>query len=303
MYLKAVSFLAGMLATMLAVSSCSLSSEADHSPDAFHRHYSDQEWLAMAARPEHQPRIVWKGNSIDRIDQSGYSMSLEGLLFHDTPARVLEYQLSKGLLSQRPGLFLPLLESPDTAVVLTGIYIYRHPAHADREDTAAIRTTLRQMLGHPDTRVRCAAVETLERHGWLSVDDVRRALADDAIIVRNMTASFLDRVVGNELADTPSQPADREAAAAVRERLAAVLLDHLNDTYFFVRAKCATTFLNMFPPSDRPAWFAWDKADWHSRAQMQQQWQTWWDERGRTALHAAASPRGPTSGSTASDAR
>ena len=285
MYLRAALLLVVRSAATGTVSSCRLSGEAARARDPFRREYSDQEWLAMVMQCEHQPRILWKGTSIESFNGSGWTVGLDGLLFYDTPARVLDHQLSEGLLSRKPRLFLPLFDAEDATVVLTGIYAYGRAGHFDGEDAASVKAALRQTLGHIDTRVRCSAIETLARKGWLGVDDVRRGLMDDALIVRNITASYLGSVVRNELADTSPLPMTQERARAIQQRLAPVLLDHLNDTYFFVRFKCATTFLDLFPRSNRPAWFPWDKADWHRRVRMQQEWKAWWAQQGKRVLH------------------
>ena len=79
-----------------------------------------------------------------------------------------------------------------------------------------------------------------------------------------------------------------EPTWAVQQRLAPVLLDHLNDDYFYVRAQCATTFRTMFPWSNRPPKFDWAKADWQSRVAMQAEWKAWWEGHGKGALLAAA---------------
>jgi hypothetical protein len=209
-------------------------------------------------------------------------------MFDITPAHLLEYQLGKGLLSRRPRLFLPLFDCEDADVVLTGIYAYTQAEHFDREDAALIRAALRGALNHLDTRVRCAALETLYRKDWLGVDDARRGLMDEALIIRNLTASFLSNVVRNELAEGAGLAGVRRPAWTAQQRLAPILLDHLNDNYFYVRVTCAHHLLEMFPESNRPGTFDWAKADWQSRVAMQAEWKAWWEGHGKGALVAAA---------------
>jgi hypothetical protein len=80
---------------------------------------------------------IWKGLSSGRIRETGYGMHLSGLEFRETPAGVLEAQLSRGLLEKRPLLFLPLFDSQDPEVVLTGVYVYGRVRRLKPEEAAA----------------------------------------------------------------------------------------------------------------------------------------------------------------------
>ncbi|MHC4646285.1 MAG: hypothetical protein ACYTBJ_12360 [Planctomycetota bacterium] len=98
----------------------------------------------------------------------------------------------------------------------------------------------------------------------------------------------------------------RDMIVETKRQLAPVLLDRLNDTYFFVRTECADLFRELFQvrvqddggcvrreyPPGFPARFGdWDKADWHTRVQKQQEWQAWWAEHGQEALRWAHRPQ------------
>ena len=267
------------------------------------REYSDEEWLEMVQQPEHQPRTVWLGNSHGSIySTSQWGMSLDGISFYRTPARVLERQWSEGLFHADPLLFLPLFDSDDPDDVLTGIYIYDKWRFLDLSDAefAQLAAAYRKARDHRDTRVRYAVIETMVKKNCLSVDDVAHGLSDASVAVRNLTARWIKKVFDNRSIYLPIGATD-EYSKTMRARrftqtkreLAPVLLDHLNDTSFFVRAKCSWTFRGSLAANidgeSTGHRFDYIRADWQSRVDAQKRWKDWWAKHGEVALHGGTS--------------
>lgn len=290
-----------MIALTLAGCSSYSHSHSQNNVPPWRREYSDAEWLEMVKQPEHQPTIIWKGESRGHIDIKGqWGMSMDGYVFWNTPAGVLDWQLAKYMFNDRLLLFLPLFESDDPDVVLTGIYIYETLSRSiyRHEDKVRFISALRKAIDHSDTRVRYAVIERLARERCLSVRDLDRGLRDEAVIVCNLTASFMRTVFENRLY-YPSNTAERTGSQIramtlerIKRELAPVLLEHLNDPSFFVRAKCSSTIRNSLAPKidgeTTGHRFDWVKADWQSRVDAQKRWKDWWTKYGEDALHGRA---------------
>jgi hypothetical protein len=282
------------------------------SQDPKTRKYTKQEWLQMVTRREHQPIATWKGISPGHIRKYAKGHSYDGLVFRGTPAGVLEHQFSD-VLEQEPLAFLPLFDSKDPGVILTGVYIYRRsPAFVENlstEDKSQVAAAFRKLLSHDDVRMRFTAIQMLGERRWLAVDDVERGLDDEALSVRVVTAWWAGDVAerparyspqGKLLATDPN----RTEKADIKRRLAPVLLEHLNDPHFIIRSEVYGAFRCLFAEgvaiAERaghdlkptlPARVDWARDDWHTREKTQKEWKTWWAEHGEEALRWAHPPQ------------
>ncbi|MHC4476917.1 MAG: HEAT repeat domain-containing protein [Planctomycetota bacterium] len=283
---------------------CSCHTTVTHPLD---RQYTKQEWMEMLSQRQYQIATYWEGLSVGSLSESGASMSGPNLRYVGAQIPLLEHQLDK-LREQDPLMFLPLFDSRDPGAVMTAIFVYRQyfPPNLTEGGEAKITAAFRRLLDHPDTRMRWAAIQTLGEHRWLTVDDVERGLNDETVDVRYTTAFWSTTLIENKPVYRPQGKLLEGAPHSVRElvetkrRLAPILLEHLNDTHFRVRAKMGSRFRNMFKkriktengtkdetPATLPARFDWMRADWHSRNETQQQWQAWWFEHGEEALQWA----------------
>lgn len=271
--------------------------------------FTDQQWLQLLHQRVHQPIAIWSGIGTGEVTKTSSGLSYTGLTFRDSPSHVIENHLiSKHLLQRRPLLFLRLFDDPDPQVVLTGVYAYRssfaHLKNLHPGDVAAIADAFRKkLLSYPDVRIRWAAIQTLGETRWLNVDDIRRGLDDKTATIRVTTAFWLDTLVWepNErfVYDKQGQliRGNRQGLDAMVDaniRLAPILLEHLNDTHFFVRHHLAMAFRHMFfrwqdagkgarseiKAKAFPAGCDWVRADWATRAKTQASWKRWWAERG-----------------------
>ena len=90
----------------------------------------------------------------------------------------------------------------------------------------------------------------------------------------------------------------------IKRKLAPILVEHLNDTHFWVRNIMGLRFRNLFKrPVKRergtryveaptlPDKFDWIRADWHTREKTQKEWNSWWTEHGEEALVFAHPPQ------------
>ena len=270
------------------------------------RRYTSQEWLQMVTRREHQPVATWKGIDVGYIREDSESHGLGGVVFGNTPAHVLEHQFVD-IIEREPLAFLRLFDSKDPGVILTGVYIYRRSsAFVERlstEDKSLVVAAFRKLLSHDDVRVRFTAIQMLGNKGWLSVDDVERGFDDKALSVRVVTAWSVRDVAEKPARYSPQgellgTDPNRTEKVAIKRRLAPVLLDHLNDSYFIIRSEVYGAFRCLFAKgetnADRsghdlkatfPARVDWVRADWHTREQGREAWNAWWGEHAEEALH------------------
>jgi hypothetical protein len=240
--------------------------------------------------------MSWQCSSNGSIEEQGSGMSLHTFIFRGTPAGILDYRL-EDLVEKKPLLFLPLLYAQQPDLALTGIYVYSEAETLRFEpgETASVVAGLRKALDHNDARVRCAALQTLMDKCWLDVRDIAAGLDDKAVIIRNLTAMGLDKVFRNRLyPGCQSSSTDIEARTKrneqIKTRLAPVLLDHLNDTCFFVRQACASLLREQchldIKKDQAGKRFDWVRADWQSRANEQERWKRWWQNKEENALGA-----------------
>jgi hypothetical protein len=277
----------------------------DASSDPRDRRYTTQQWLEMFTRREHQPIATWKGIGVGHIRKNSIGHSYDGLVFRDTPARVLEHQFSD-LLEQEPLAFLPLFDSTDPEVILTGVYIYRRsPAfmeHLSTEDKSQVAAAFRKLLSHDDVRMRFTAGQTLGERRWLTVDDVDRGFDDEALSLRVLTAWWAGDVAERPAIYSPqgklldADPNQTERVD-IKRKLAPVLLDHLNDPHFIIRSEVYGSFHSLLAEGVAigqrsghdleptfPTKIDWVRGDWHTREQTRKAWKAWWAEHGEEAL-------------------
>ncbi len=263
---------------------------------AWEKEYTDEEWLKMVNQPENQVKTVWRGLDAGTIDNEGqWGMSLQGLNFRNTPAGLLDSQLP-GLTRRRPLLFLPMFDESDPDIVLTGIYFYYNCSinNLNSNEKDQIKAALKKALNHVDTRVRCAAIETLTRKNLLGVEEIKCGLDDEATIVRDMTASYINTIFKTPFYNGKMELDDflvlhKQRLVQIKRELAQVLINNLNDTSFYVRQICASTIciqicsnINGESTGHR---FDWVTAGWKSIIETQNQWRTWWAENGEIALN------------------
>jgi hypothetical protein len=216
---------------------------------------------------------------------------------------------------ERPLLFLPLFDSQSPQVVLVGVYTYSQslPEDLHKEDTTKIAEAFRRLLGHEDGRLRFTAIEVLAEKKWLTADDIIRGLGDKAQCVRLAAAWKVYKLTENPAeivydANDKLVRGDPNRIAElleIKRKLAPVLLEHLNDTHFYLRHQIASEFKRLFkehiktderglsvgPPPYFPKPFGWLREDWESRDRMQKQWKQWWQQHGEEAPRWAHPPQ------------
>jgi hypothetical protein len=271
------------------------------------RKYTKQQWMEMFTKREHQMMTYWEGLPEGTIKESSASMSGPNLRYEGAQNPLLEHQLDS-LLEQDPLMFVPLFDSKDPEVIITGIYAYRRylPGDLSEDGQASIEAAFRKLLDHRDTRMRWAAVQTLGENRWLTVMDVERGLNDETAAVRYTTAFWMGTLVekepryseGGKLVEL--DPNDVRQLVETKRRLAPILVDHLNDPHFYVRHFMGLRFRNLFKRLVKigsrtrdleaptlPEKFDWIRESWHTRDKTRKQWKTWWSEHGEEALRWA----------------
>jgi len=275
--------------------------------------FSGEQWLKLLRQRVHQPIAIWHGIGTGEIAASSTGMSFRGLQFEESRSQVLERQLSlNGLMARQPLLTLPFFEDPDPEIVVIGIGVYviaydkgeLRPKEMDKAVADRIAEAIRQkLLTHRDARIRWAAVQMLGQTRWMTLQDIEKGLNDPTDAIRVTTAFWLDMVRGAwswesdpDNTDEPNSPTrlTREQFRQRDARLAQIVLEHLNDTHFFVRDKAGeavhTAFLqrvsdlqNANPtkkPVALPRDFDWVRSEWARRAATQKAWKRWWTDNG-----------------------
>lgn len=281
-------------------------------PDPWKTMYTVDQWMKMFNEREHQPSALWRGISVGSIEDRRAAISGPGLGFRFTPRGLLEWQFDK-LREQDPLMFLPLFDSKDSQLVLTGIHLYREffPEKLTYNQSVEITAAFRKLLDQKDSRMRWTAIDTLGSHRWLTAEDIERGLNDEVLDVVWTTSFYLDALLRNRTLYDPDgkliegDPNGIEQTLETKRKLAPILLEHLNHTHFDIRSKCARGFRNLFvrhvrkedgrirqvPAPTRPSYLDWKRADWHTREQTKQQWKAWWAEHGEEALRFAHPPQ------------
>ena len=285
--------------------------------------FSEQEWLALLHHRIHQPMAIWRGIRSASISQDGGGISFTGLVFADSQSHLLEHRLDD-LMRERPLMFLRLFNAQDTEVVLTGVAAYRKAYHRGRRVTEVLEIDIanqiaeafrKRLLTHPDVRVRWAAIQTLGENNWLTTNDIEQGLNDETDAIRITTAFHLSSVIqewNKSLARDRRNVLSKNASAVSEQmlaqysHLAPILLDHVNDSHFYVRQSSAFAFRILFNQwninsegqysfrtyNDLPERFDWVRSDWQARIAAQETWKQWWEQHGTGTLsrvHSAAS--------------
>lgn len=278
--------------------------------------FSEQEWLALLHQRIHQPVAVWRGIRAASISQTGGGISFTGLVFADSQSHLLEHRLDD-LMREHPLMFLALFDDQDPEVVLTGVAAYRNAYHRGRRLTELLATDIanqiaeafrKRLLTHRDVRVRWTAIQTLGENNWLTTKDIEKGLNDETDAVRITTAFHLSGVIqawNRRLARDRQKLLSKDSSViseqmlAQYSRLAPILLDHVNDSHFFVRQSAAFGFRVLFNQwnmnsegqysfktcKELPEKFDWVRSDWQARITTQETWKQWWEEHGIGTLN------------------
>ena len=286
-----VNILSFLLFFMIGVAGCN--SQANLT--ASNKEYTDEEWLQMIRTPENQVKTVWIGRDKGTIEIEGqWGMDLAGLSFLNTPSYIMENQIYE-LTHNRPLLFLSLFDENDPDIVLTGIYFYSrcNISRLNSLEQEQVKNVFKKALKHGDTRVRCAAIETLMSKHLLDIDNIKCGLDDDSTIVRDMTASLMNIIFKPSFYDSTMDIDDyfkirMQKLIPIKRNIAPVLLDNLNDTSFYVRQMCSMYFLVEICPNingeSTGNHFDWVTSDWKNIIETQTQWKAWWTENGESVL-------------------
>lgn len=275
--------------------------------------FTDAQWLSLLRQRVHQPIAIWKGIMAGEIEANGTSMSYYGVQFEDSRSNVLERQLLlNGLFATQPLAFLPLLDDPDPEIVLTGASVYVkamnsgefRPEELGEAKTKQIVMAIREkLLPHRDVRIRWVAVDMLSQSTLMTPQDVKQGMNDPTDAIRIVTAGCLRGVMAKWIWDTDPDNAEEPAWGKKLTRdelrrydaiLAEVLLDHVNDTHFFVRSNAAEAVRGIFlrrvndileaNPTKKgfaaPRDFDWVRSEWQRRATTQKTWKGWWKQNG-----------------------
>ena len=274
--------------------------------------FTEKQWLVLLHQREHQPRALWHGVRTGSVKHNSHSITFSGLTFSDSRSNVLEHQLSfENLMEKHPLMFLSLFDDQDTEVVLTGVCAYRRKLPESSTQVQQIADAFgKKLLGHRDVRVRWAAMQTLGENRWLTPNDIRRGLNDETDTIRVTTAFWIHvftrernaKFLYDDNASLVSgDPQQLEEMVGDFIELAPVLLDHINDTHFFVRDRVARDFRLLFRHwldrgggsrshvdfPDLPAKTDWIRTDWRTRRDTHEAWKQWWIEHGQEALRRA----------------
>jgi hypothetical protein len=275
--------------------------------------FSEEQWLQMLRQRVHQPMAVWYGVGTGLIEPTGTSFSSSGLNFENSRSQVLEKQLREnGLLAKHPLVFLALFEDRDPETVLTGAAAYTlaqiygdvKPQDLDKAATDKIAAAVREkLLTHRDLRVRAAAIAILGETKWMMPQDIAKGLDDTTNEVRIMTMSWVSNLRAKwsweadpDNKDEPPSPT-RLTPDQFRQRealLAEILLNHLNDTHYYIRENVADVLSTIFmrrvsdlrdanptkKPIERPRAFDWVRSEWQRRVTTQKVWTNWWKQNG-----------------------
>ncbi|MEN6334736.1 MAG: hypothetical protein ABFE01_10780 [Phycisphaerales bacterium] len=273
----------------------------------WHLAFSEEQWLQLLRQRVHQPIALWQGVDSGSVGEGYREMSFQGLTFRDSQSLVLENHLeSNDLMLQHPLLFVRLFDDQDPETVLTGVAAYRL-SQATRSLDPAVKEQIAEafrlrLLSHLDVRVRWAAIQTLAQNGWLTPQDIERGFNDETNDIRVTTAfwmpvvrSWLNERPGTDALDgttphlTPQQVHDWQAL------LAPILLEHLNDSHFFVRHAAGRDLRCLFEQRLHdlqgtgggqdgsialPERLDWVESDWQARCEAQKAWRQWWADHG-----------------------
>ena len=275
--------------------------------------FSEEQWLQMLRQRVHQPMAVWLSVGTGMIEQTGTTFSSSGLNFENSRSQVLEKQLQEnGLMAKHPLMFVALFGDPDPETVLTGAAGYTlaqfygdvKPQDLDKATTDKIAAAVREkLLTHRDVRVRAVAIAILGDTKWMMPQDIAQGLDDPTNEIRITTVGWISMVRAQW--SWESDPDNKEEPASptrltrdqFRQRealLAEILLNHLNDTHYYIRENAADVLRTIFlvrvidlrdanptkKPIERPREFDWVRSEWQRRVTTQKVWQNWWKQNG-----------------------
>ncbi len=224
-------------------------------------------------------------------------------------------------LIQYPRLLYPLFDSDDTDVVLTAIYCYSEmPTYDTRTkrtlistgDLSELASQLRKLLSeHRDVRVRCMAANVLHKKAILDIEDIDRMLSDkdlsiqilgiDSVyLIRNLMERGFEAIVPS-LRPTGvgiSRYVERKEYYMIKKQLIPILLKHLNDNHFYIRAACYQSFASLVErhrpsseghyttekPKTLPKPIQWERESWWSCRDEQRKLLSWWEDNSEFAL-------------------
>jgi hypothetical protein len=275
------------------------------------RQYTTAEWMEMITQSQHQPIAIWEGVRAGSIKKNSSGCGGGLLHFLDTPAKVLEWQVSD-LLEKDPMMFLPALASPDKRVLQTGLYIYNRysMSRLSGELKQKLMEAYRALLNHRDTSLRATGIQKLGEYRQLTVDDIQKGLSDEAGDVRFLTGFWLHILFENSPVysrDGKIYKGEKETAdkfIETKRKLAPILLERLNDPDPFTKSAIARNFRFMLRrheytgtgisqelPGFFPVQIDWRRASWHKREETKKIWIEWWQEQGEQALEYAHPPQ------------
>jgi len=225
-------------------------------------------------------------------------------------------------LIQHPGLLYPLFDSDDTEVVLTAIYCYSEmPTYDTRTkrtlistaDLSALASQLRKLLSeHRDVRVRCMAADVLRKKAILDIEDIDRMLSDKNLsiqilgiecvyLTRNLLEHGFESVAPLLVRPTGigmSGYVERKQYYTIKKQLIPILLKHLNDNHFYIRAACYQSFAALVTshklcsdghyttekPEALPKPIQWERESWWNCRDEQRKLLSWWEDNGECVL-------------------
>jgi len=209
-------------------------------------------------------------------------------------------------------MFSSLFGDSDPETVLTGAAAYTQaqfygetkPQDLDKATTDKIAAAVREkLLTHRDVRVRWAGIAILGDTKWMLPQDIALGLNDQTNEIRITTVSWASTMRSKwswesdpDNTEEPNSPT-RLTRDQFRQRdaqLAEILLNHLNDTHYYIRENAADTlrwiFMNRISdwqtenPNkkliERPRDFDWVRAEWQRRMTTQKAWTNWWKQNG-----------------------
>ena len=225
-------------------------------------------------------------------------------------------------LIQNPGLLYCLFDSDDTEVVLTAIYCYSEMPTYDRRtkrtlisraDLSELASQLRKLLSeHRDVRIRCMAADVLRKKAILDIGDIDLMLSDKDLSVQilgiecvYLTRNLLEHGLGS-VPPVVFRPTgigmsgyiERKQYYRIKKQLIPILLKHLNDNHFYIRAACYQSFATLVerhrPSSDGrysiekpktlPNPIQWERESWWNCRDEQRKLLSWWEDNGEFVL-------------------
>ena len=280
-------------------------------PNPMTRQYTTEEWMAMITQSQHQTTAIWEGVRAGYIKKDGAGSGGGLLHFLDTPAHVLEFQISD-LLDKDPMMFSSALVSNDKRVLQTGLDIYNRFSRHDLSDKQNQKLTdaYRALLKHKDTALRAYAIYKLGARRELTVTDVDKGLNDETGDVRYVTSFWIHTMFENPPVYNADgkiykgQAARGDQFVEMKRKLAPILLDRLNDPRLSTRDAMARSFCLMLQrheytgtgvrhqlPGYFPKKIDWRRETWHKCEETKKLWTEWWAKRGEEALAYAHPPQ------------